>query len=453
MSVVTIDLYFDDRYVSKKDGTCPFKLYVYSGGEPEYYPTIFRLSPHDKAKLIAPRLGEELQRIKTKLQEIEDGARAVAKDLVPFNYEEFEKDFILENPLFDQSKIKPRAISPKLPDFDFTPFFKKFPLLLENPVPGTIGEVYQLMVKKKLIRGKIGTAASYQTSYVSLVKYGGNVKFPVITDDYLFMYGDWMKTLGNSKSSTGIYLRALRSVFNEADALGIIKKAKCYPFGKRKYKIPSARKRKNALDLEDVERIYYYECNPLKPWLQKAKDYWLFLYFCNGQNANDLCLLKFKNIIGEFIEFERVKTEDTMKNDPPKIKAYLKDVMLEIIDRQGNKDKSPENYIFPVFQPGMTALRQYEEKMLIIKFINKWMRVILADLGIKKDSTSNVARHTFATVRKRAGGTTEEIQEDLGHENKATTENYLGDFELDKKKKAAGQLDAFARKKNKRVAA
>jgi hypothetical protein len=47
------------------------------------------------------------------------------------------------------------------------------------------------------------------------VKYGGNVKFPVITDDYLFIFADWMKKLGNSKSSTGIYLRALRSVFNE----------------------------------------------------------------------------------------------------------------------------------------------------------------------------------------------------------------------------------------------
>ena len=53
-----------------------------------------------------------------------------------------------------------------------------------------------------------------------------------------------------------MYLRPLRSIFNEAIEEGIIKREKCYPFGRRRYCIPASKNTKKALDLDDIKKIY-----------------------------------------------------------------------------------------------------------------------------------------------------------------------------------------------------
>ena len=62
------------------------------------------------------------------------------------------------------------------------------------------------------------------------------------------------------------------------------------------------------------------------------------------------------------------------------------------------------------------------------------MSRIKEKLGIDKKITTYVARHTFSTVLKRSGATTEYIQEALGHTDVKTTENYLDSFEKKVKK-------------------
>jgi integrase/recombinase XerD len=57
-----------------------------------------------------------------------------------------------------------------------------------------------------------------------------------------------------------------------------------------------------------------------------------------------------------------------------------------------------------------------------------------------------VARHTFSTVLKRSGASTEIIQVALGHTNIKTTEAYLDSFDRDTKKQLAGRLSAFKSK-------
>jgi len=49
-----------------------------------------------------------------------------------------------------------------------------------------------------------------------------------------------------------------------------------------------------------------------------------------------------------------------MRSDPKPITIFLTDDMISIIDKWGNKDKSPDNFIFPVLEGGITPLRQYE---------------------------------------------------------------------------------------------
>ncbi len=71
------------------------------------------------------------------------------------------------------------------------------------------------------------------------------------------------------------------------------------------------------------------------------------------------------------------------------------------------------------------------------------MGKISEKLDIKKKVTSYVARHTFSTVMKRSGTSTEFIQEALDHADVKTTQNYLDSFEKEIMNDFAKRLTSF----------
>jgi integrase/recombinase XerD len=75
--------------------------------------------------------------------------------------------------------------------------------------------------------------------------------------------------------------------------------------------------------------------------------------------------------------------------------------------------------------------------------IANWLVKIRKKLKIEKRLTTYVARHTFSTVLKRSGVSTEFIQESLGHTNIMTTEKYLDSFEKEVKRDFVRNLTAF----------
>jgi integrase len=117
--------------------------------------------------------------------------------------------------------------------------------------------------------------------------------------------------------------------------------------------------------------------------------------------------------------------------------------MKGVIERWGNKDRSPENYIFPILQQGLSDLRIYDRVQNFVGLINYWMKEILQNLSIDKKATTYVARNTFSTVLKRLGASTEFIQEALGHTDIKATESYLGSFDKQTKREVAGRLLSF----------
>jgi integrase/recombinase XerD len=444
---VTIDIYFDTRTFRKKTQDYPFKLKVYYQKDTRNFLTVYGLSATDEKKLVSPRLGTELQRVKDSLAELRRTAETFASDMRPFNFDDFIQDFLKDNPHIDQTRIKLPEAKPADQEFDYKPYHKKFPILLETPEAGTIGQVFLSIIQYKILIGKVTTALLYQQAYTSLKKFGGNATFQKVTHKYLHAYGEWMKSQGNSKTTTGIYLRNLRGVFNEAETLKIIKKETCYPFGKKKYRIPGTRNVKKAYEVEEIQKVYHYQCDPEKPWLQRAKDFVLFIVFGKGLNPLDICQLQRKHVVEGLISFERGKTEETSKEDPPKIVIVIDDTIGPIIDRQCLKDKhgnpvmDPESYLFPIFVHGMNPLEQYERRQLFIEFVNKWFTYILADVGVNKPGRCYDLRHTYATVQILGGADLNQIQEDLGQQDPRTTRRYVASLPITYKKLAAARMD------------
>lgn len=439
---ISITITLDTRRLKKRTGKYPVKLLVTYERIPARYQTIYELTEEEFKKISSPRINEDLKVVKEKLKAIQWDAEKTAKSLDPFTFEDFEKDFILNHPLFFQRKSVKKSISANNFLFDRKLYEHRFPIFKEMVIePGRLLAIFLHYIDKLLQEHRIGTAVSYQTAYYNLIKFRGNVRLVEITVSYLHQYEAWMLSQDYSKTTIGIYVRQLRTLFNEAIELGMLKREKHYPFGRRKYQIPTGRNVKRSLTIEEVAKIYNYQ--PECKQEQWAKDFWLFSYLANGINPKDMALLKFKNIAGEYLVFERAKTDKSTRNDPRPITVFLSEDLTEIIERWSNKDQSTGNYIFPILSAGITPMRQYELIELFISSINDWMAKIRKKLGIERSVTTYVARHTFSTVMKRSGASTEFIQEALGHTNIRTTESYLDSFEKEIKKEYAQKLTSF----------
>lgn len=441
MSIST-SMVLDTRY-EKKSGKYPVKLRVIHNRVSRDYPTIFDLSQTDYKKLSAPRVSDELQAIRKKLQGLITSADALINQLAPFDFFDFEKEFIRGNKLFKQKKRKPKENNaPSSDSFDYSPYFKRFAIFSEDhSKPGTISITFLSYIKKLLQQGRIGSAINYQRTYRSIKAFRGNVSFEQITVGFLYQYENWMLDRNASKTTVGIVLRPLRAIFNEAIEEKIIRKEKCYPFGRRKYQIPASRNLKKALTGNELKQIFYYQTTGERQ--RRGKAYWLFCYLANGMNVKDMIYLKWKNIQGEYLIFERAKSEKATRTDTRPVIVYLTEELWNIIRSEGNHSQLPTDYIFPIVKPDLNPLEQFDLLNAVRKLINAVMTEVSRDLGISKKVTTIVTRHSFSTQMKRSGASTEYIQEALGHANKKTTENYLDGFENEVKKEFAKKLLAF----------
>ncbi len=86
-----------------------------------------------------------------------------------------------------------------------------------------------------------GTTASYVTACNALHKFKSSLKLEDITKEFLQKFENWMVGNDYSITTVGIYVRTLRAIINLAKDSGMIK-PELYPFGRRKYVIPTGKK-------------------------------------------------------------------------------------------------------------------------------------------------------------------------------------------------------------------
>ncbi len=390
----------------KKDGTFPVKVRVTFERKQKYYLTPYDLSKQVYEKVMfGKRLAEDEKTLKNSVTDFEEKSRNIIKNMKVFDWKAFEKQYY-------SNRNSVITLSSAFTDYAQT--FRD--------------------------AGQIGTAVAYECAKSSLDKFIPGAKLSDITPEVLTNYQNWMTEKGKSITTVSIYLRTLRALLNHAIVEGhLIKES--YPFGKRVFEIPQERNIKKALKLSDIEAIFNYDAkgNTSK---EMAKDYWIFIYLCNGMNVNDLCRLKYENIKGDMMEFKRAKTSRT-KRVTESISVVLTDIVKAIMEKFGNKDKSPTNYIFPVLETGLTPERARMLVQQITAVINFHMKVIGEELKLPLNPTTYSARHSFATILKQSGASTEFISESLGHSDLRTTQNYLGSFEDDHKKEVVKALTAF----------
>jgi integrase/recombinase XerD len=358
--------------------------------------------------------------------------------------EEFQKVMHAERRTSEQKetlrKIKVRLdkaenVLSNLPVFTFSSFEESY--LEQRNTRSSVSFAFDKYIQQLRNEDRIGTAVSYECARNSIAQFNANLTFAEVTPELLKKYERTMLQQGKSISTIGIYLRSFRAIYNDQN----IDKS-LYPFGeqKNKYSIPTGRNVKKALTIEEIAKIYNYAA-PSGSTKEMAKDYWLFLYLCNGMNVKDFCLLKWSNIDGQMLNYNRAKTQRSRK-ESKLISVALKPETMDIIKKWGQPSISKDAYIFPHLKPKMGAEGERAIYQQLTKTINKYMKRISSELNLDKEVTTYFARHSFATVLKRSGAKIEMISELLGHSSVDITENYLDSFEREQIQKETDVLTA-----------
>lgn len=404
MQIKPVLVLFLDKRRKKKSGQYPLKLRLTYNREQRYYALGIDLTEEQFRLIENKSLQKGLPRKDISiLEQIERKAKASL----------FKAEEVLHN-------IAPFSIS----------LFEKR-LFANKQINESVFVLFDEHIQRMMKAGRIGTASSYRTCMNSLKGFKQKIRLADITAEFLNEYELWMLNEGKSRTTVGIYLRALRAVFNEAIDDGLISR-EYYPFGKRKYQIPSARNNKRALDDSDMKKLYEYRMRDDDfSWEAKARDFFILSYLCNGMNIKDILLLKHSDISGDRLEFMRAKSMETKRISQQPIKVVLHDEAKRIIKKWRALMPTLHDYLFPELSKDDTELKKFAKVQQFTKMVNKYLRRCAEEVGIDKPITTYYARHSYASKLKRAGFSIEFIGESLGHSSPMTTKNYLGSFSDD----------------------
>jgi integrase/recombinase XerD len=411
-----VSLFLDTRRI-KKNQKYPVKLRVFTKNprKQKLYSLNFEFTEKEFETIyLSQKPRSEHKEIRRQLQAIENKATDIAKEIKPFNFEQFEK--------------------------------KLFRKIGEGE---NVFYHYENAIDTLLKQGQIGTASNYKLSLKSIIDFCIHLKgkapislpFYEITPKWLQDYEYYMiENKRRSYTTVSMYIRVLRTLFNKAISEREIS-AEIYPFGNRLYKIPAVKNVKKTLDKSELKKLF--EAEPQTPEQAKAKDFWFFSYISNGMNVKDISLLKFKNIQGDKIIYFRAKTIRTSKSNMKPIVVYLNDFSLKVIEKYSCENKSPENYVFDVINENDSIQTQHNKIKNFTRFINQNLKKLAKNNEITGEISTYWARHSFATNAIRSGASIELVSEALNHSNLKVTQGYFSGFEDETKRELMNSLMNF----------
>ena len=319
------------------------------------------------------------------------------------------------------SEIKAEIVELKAEDKEFTAT-TLVQSISKGSKTSTVSDIFLEHIEFLREMKRTGYLLSIRQTYNSMLKFCNSLDIPFseIECGWLKRYEIWLRKQGMSENTIGIRFRNLRMIYNLAIEKCLVKK-ELYPFDSYKVSKLHEETAKRAITKEEILAVLNYPLDKADFYAKLAVHLFSFSYFMGGINFVDIAMLTSKNIMNNRLIYNRKKTGKL-------INLPLIDDARAIIEIYDNN--SSNGYLFPI----LSALHKTEQMKLnrlhkVITKVNKALKQIGAELGLPIKLTTYVARHSFATVLKRAGVSTSIISESLGHSSEKITQIYLDSFE------------------------
>ncbi len=271
--------------------------------------------------------------------------------------------------------------------------------------------------------GRFGYAKGVRDTQRSLFKFANkDLKFKHITPEFLDNYETFLRKTYDD-GGIAFRMRDIRTIYNRAIKHGYAKQSN-YPFKIYKISKLKSNTQKIAITKEEFEKFKSFDIG-LEKNLKYETTYKMFLfsYYAGGMNFKDMTALSWSNIKGDRLVYKRDKTKGDFN-------IKLLPEAIKILEHFKNYPKTEKTqYVFPIILKNNLTKKQIHGryKRCIRKF-NRELKHIALEVGIDKNLTSYVARHSFATHLKFNGVSEDIISELMGHSDVSVTKSYLKSF-------------------------
>ncbi len=288
-------------------------------------------------------------------------------------------------------------------------------------IASTMNECLEQIIERLEAFGKYNSASKHKVALSLLRQYKSTpIRLDEIDTQFLNDFELFLRNRGNRNNSIATKFSILKATYNRAVEEGRFC-PKSNPFIKFKVGKLWTSTHKRAIAKQHIILIENYspQCTNTE-YILLARDIFLFSYYTAGINFGDMARLKQENIAGGRLYYTRHKTG--------KLLSYkLMPKALEIIQRYQNPTSE---YLFPILNSShKTELQKFNRIHKALAKTNKALKQIGEELKIPNKLTTYVARHSYATVLRRAGVATSIISSSLGHSSEKVTQIYLDSFE------------------------
>lgn len=306
---------------------------------------------------------------------------------------------------------------------------------------------FQAFEREYLRKAKKVTVISFFSDHIKLLEDSGRIGYSTIFKhtrnsvkqhlkdsstfrdiDYSWLknYTAYLESQQLKPNSIFVYLRTLRTLFNEGIKQGFIQESD-YPFKSRlnpngysisQYNSPT---HKRALSEGDIIKIFGYMPKEGTPEFH-AKNYFAISFYGLGINFTDLACLRWSDINNNRIQYVRQKTGGVFS-------IGIIEPLAEILNWY--KVNYPgSKYIIPVLpNDEIEPKTKYWKIKSALRRTNKNLKNIAEKLKLSDtEITSYWARHSWASIAYSQNQPMSLIKEGLGHRTEEQTSVYLKGF-------------------------
>ena len=265
------------------------------------------------------------------------------------------------------------------------------------------------------------TLKYYKTSANRWNELYPNLLIGLITEDNILSFRKYLIDQGNSTNTIYNRLKVLRKIFKYLKRKGIIGTNPMADI-----KLESKRGQREFLSMDEISLIQNYFTNSVTEEI--ARD--LFLFECfTGLRISDICTLTKSDIIKEEENY-RIKKRLTKTSEmlTMKLSKRAEQILLKyFVDRN-------QTMIFPVLDSSLIGESDSKFRKIssVTASINKSLKTISKKVGISKNVSTHIGRHSFAVNSITMGADIYVLSKLLGHTSIKTTEIYAK--VVDKKK-------------------
>lgn len=277
---------------------------------------------------------------------------------------------------------------------------------------------------------------SYRFNNFKKFVAGTDIGFEEITEGFLKRFIIFLKTNGNSATSTiNDHLALVRKLFNRAIREGYVGR-QYYPFSREGIKTSHTQTMKIGLSKEEIKKLEELDFSE-NPVLDHVRNLFLFSFYFAGMRISDTLRTKWSNIQNGRLYYTMGKNNKTDS-------LLIPNKAKNILSKYEHDKNSPDDYVFPY-------LKEIDKKDIkaITKKINTTSSALNARLktiaklaGIEKRLTNHIARHSFGNI---AGSDipVQMLQKMYRHFNLTTTVGYQSNFDHSKTDEALNNVLDF----------